>query len=137
MNVIRIHPEEVDYDMLRIKTWLTGAVARGHGEMEVSDYIDWLKSGKFQGWAITDGHYWIGFCITEIVEYPRITVCRIVSLAGLDMFSWKDLLHERMQQFAKEQGCKRIETVARPGFFRALRHLGVKVMYWVISQEVK
>lgn len=78
------------------------------------DVLDAVKSGKAQFFSIGDS-----CVITEIVDYPQKSVCRIW-LAGGNM---DELLEaeKHIASLAKEHGCDGMEIIGRKGWQRVLK----------------
>ena len=120
-----------------VRPWLEEVTKYGHGEMNTEDMLEWLELGKYQCWIVADVKDWVAVALTEVVEYPRMCTLKVIALGGKGLKNWRVQLNAKLQEFAKDQGCTRIDSAARPGFARMLRRAGVKPLYLVIGQEVK
>lgn len=92
-----------------------------------------------------DGQLWlcykegriIGSGVTQIVIYPKMKVCRIITLAGTEFDSWKHLADQMIQMWAIEQGCTDMEALTRKGFVPKLQEMGFKHKYSVLHKRIK
>ena len=73
--------------------------------------------------------------VTEIVEYPQLTSCRIFLAAG-QKAELRDVLRLRVERFALEQGATRMEIIGRRGWTRVLESAGYKPASQVITKEI-
>lgn len=134
--IFRVTKEEMMERHEQVIPWLFQVYHRSHGEAHVEDFIHCVENGTYQCWAITEMGKWIGICLTEVVDYPQLSALKVIALAGSGLGRWKELLDIALLEFAREHGCRRIETVARPGFMKTLAKLGVKPAYVILIREV-
>lgn len=73
--------------------------------------------------------------ITEIVPYPRITVCKLLACTGEDAHRWVDLL-AGIEAWAKERGCGVLEPICRPGWERHLKPMGYVKTHVVLEKRL-
>jgi hypothetical protein len=73
--------------------------------------------------------------ITEIVVYPRITVCKLLACTGDDAQRWIDLLAP-LETWAKAQGCAVMEPICRPGWERQLKPAGYRKTHVVLEKSL-
>ena len=113
--------------------WIESALKHGHGEFEADDIHDALVNKDMQLWVIYEKpkNNIVLVVVTQILDYPRMKVCRIVVLGGESHLLWETKLFI-LEEWAKEQGCKRIEAYCRDGLQKKLEKLGYKKLYnWV------
>jgi len=67
-----------------------------------------------------------GAVITQIDNYPEERVLHVVLLVGKDLNSWDVGVLEKLQKFARENGCKAIEADCRPGMAKFLEKYGFR-----------
>ena len=106
-------------------------------EMSVMDIYKRLSEARMQLWLIfDDDREIISVLTTEIIEYPRKTTCRIVTLGGQDLDLWVEKLLETLEEWALENGCVAMETVCRKGFIKKLEKFGYENAYTVLVKEL-
>ena len=65
------------------------AAKKGQEEMSTKDIYNFCKDAKMQLWIVFDNNADIKAVVTtEIVNYPRKKVCRVVTLGGQEIDNW-------------------------------------------------
>jgi len=92
-------------------------------------------------WIATDETGVLGFGVLEVVEYPRRRVANILGAGGRRGFlavAINELL-PFMIDYGKTQGATVVALSGRPGWLRALRHLGGRsqrfITWWADIDE--
>ena len=76
---------------------------KSRDEMSVMDIYKRLSEARMQLWLVfDDDREIISVLTTEIIEYPRKTTCRIVTLGGQDLDLWVEKLLDTLEQWALE-----------------------------------
>lgn len=97
-----------------------------HPFMEAPDVLELLRHELASLFIAVDGNEVIGFGVLEVVKYPRRTVANILGAGGRSGFlavAIDDLLPVMMEH-GKTQGATVVALSGRPGWLRALRHIG-------------
>jgi hypothetical protein len=93
-----------------------------------------------------DGQLWVaykksgrivGAGTTEIVQYPQMKVCRIITLAGSEFDEWMEMSHQIIEAWALEQGCDGIEAFVRRGFVPKLKDIGYQFRYAWLHKRIR
>jgi hypothetical protein len=63
------------------------------------------------------------------------TNCRVMAIAGDDMAGWLHLLPD-LEAWAKAQGCKIMEPLARPGWRKLLKPYGYRMTHVLLEKEL-
>ena len=116
-------------------------IAMGNGksrdEMSVTDIYERLSEARMQLWLVfNEDKDIISVLTTEIIDYPRKTVCRIVTLGGKDLDIWVEDWLETIEAWALENDCVAMETVCRKGFIKKLERFGYENAYTVLVKEL-
>ncbi len=107
------------------------------GRYEPEDIFFAIANGQADLWvAIDDKNEIIGITVTRFWQYPRKKCLDMVFIAGDEGFSWKDPMLEMLQRWASDNGCEAIESSGRPGFSRAFRDDGYKLLWQVYELPV-
>jgi hypothetical protein len=107
------------------------------GRYEPEDIRDAIIGGLAHLWvAIGDDENIIGVTVTRFWQYPRKKCLDMVFIAGDEGFSWKDPMLNMLQHWAYDNGCEAIESSGRPGFARAFRDDGYKLLWQVYELPV-
>ena len=110
---------------------------KSRDEMSVEDIYKRLSEARMQLRLIfDDDREIISVLTTEIIEYPRKTVCRIVTLGGQELDLWVEELLNTLEEWALENGCVAMETVCRKGFIKKLERFGYENAYTVLVKEL-
>ena len=110
---------------------------KSRDEMSVEDIYKRLSEARMQLWLIfDDNREIISVLTTEIIDYPRKTVCRIVTLGGKDLDIWVQDWLETIEAWALENDCVAMETVCRKGFIKKLERFGYENAYTVLVKEL-
>ena len=111
--------------------------SKSRDEMSVMDIYKRLSEARMQLWLVfDDDREIISVLTTEIIEYPRKTTCRIVTLGGQDLDLWVEKLLDTLEQWALENNCVAMETVCRKGFIKKLEKFGYENAYTVLVKEL-
>lgn len=96
-------------------------VLRAHGCVDADDIRKMAERDAVQLWAAIDPDTGEGLAIaiTEIVDYPKRSVCKIVGLAGDQRERWEGHLAE-IESWAKERGCSLVRVFGRKGLVKML-----------------
>ena len=90
-----------------------------------------------QLWVVYDEEKQIKCALTtEVIEYPRKKVCRIVSLGGRNLDEWVERWLDILERWAEENDCDSIETYCRKGFIKKLEKFGYTNTYTVLGKEL-
>ncbi len=63
-------------------------------------------------------------------------ICHFVTAGGSEMETWADWLQPIIEEIAREQGADYLTTKGRPGWARALKHLGYEHLYTICGKKV-
>ena len=125
----------VPFDMVddfwdQVIPFVDKALEHGHGEFEAEDIHEALLSKDMQLWVIYEEpeNNIVLAVVTQIINYPKIKVCRIVTLGGESHLLWEKKLFI-LEEWARENGCVRMEAYCRDGLQRKLNKLGYEKLY--------
>jgi len=116
--------------------WTRQALKYANGEMEVKDILRGFEEGRIQVWAVLENARIVGVATTQVVDFPRIAVLRVVTLQGKNLNAWMEALLRALEQFCREHGLQRIEVVGRRGWVRKLAGLNFREVYSIVVKEV-
>jgi len=111
---------------------------KSHEEMDVHDIYFFLKEKEMQLWIVYDDKAMDeikAVVTTEIVNYPRKKVCRIVTLGGRGIDSWIHAI-STIEAWAEAQGCESMKTFCRKGFIKKLENYGYEQTYTVLGKDL-
>lgn len=132
--IIYIPSAEVPRVWEMVQGYLGKAVEYVNGEMALEDFRQDLISGRKQLWVIAENYKPKGACITEIADYPRKRIIRVLLLGGEDIKSWIGELLETGEAWARRIGAKSIEIDGRKGWVRFLKDF--RLTHYRLSKEI-
>jgi hypothetical protein len=136
MNIFPLFSKQVMDLWPLLAPFVESALKHTQGEMGSLDICERAINGAMQLWVVAERDKIQGVVVTEVIEFPNITSLRVVTLSGEGFQEWKRELDQRLEQFARVVGAKRIEAVGRPGWTRALRDLQYKPAYTIVTRAV-
>ena len=137
MEVSLVPPEFVEGLWSRIFPHLSRASEYTFGRYEPEDIFEVVVNGDAHLWiVINDEEEIIGITVTRFWQYPRKKCLDMVFIAGDEGFSWKDPMLKVLQHWAYDNGCEVIESSGRPGFSRAFKDDGYKLLWQVYELPV-
>ena len=142
MNLIRIEANAVDIIWPHVEDLLQSAINLNLGEFTIEDIKEYLLNGRMNLWVVNsqeDGT--ILAAVTEFIQYPREKRLGILLVGAkkntiLKWFKqcWQE--DSGLLSFARENGVKRFEILARDGWIRLLPKIGFKKYCTVLTREV-
>jgi len=142
MELVRIPIQELEKVWGVVEKDIKNALAYS-SQLTDSDFVyDLLKEGKFQLWILWDRkqklttNKYFGVVVTELIKRKFGKVCHIYIMTGRQRHKWQHLISE-VENFAKEEGCKMMELIARPGWQKVLNLFDYKRTHVVLEKEIK
>ena len=123
-NLIQFSKEEIDKVWPLAKELVHKACIRAGGFISEEHIKEHCKQGTMQLWmAVTDANEILCVGVTEIRDYPNYKVCDAKIVTGKRYKEWFDQI-DKVAEWAKEQGCKKMELFARPGWEKVMKPKG-------------
>ena len=142
MELVRIPIIELDKVWSLVEKDIRNALAYS-GQLTDSDHVyETAKEDKFQVWVIWDKNQkktndkYFGVVVTEIIKRKHGKVCHVYIVTGRQMSKWQHLI-SRVEEFAKDEGCKMMELIARPGWQKVYNNHGYKKTHVVLEKQIK
>lgn len=138
MIVSAVLPQDIEYVWSHIEDYMRGAAKYTHGRFEVEDIKRCLTTDRIQQlWIAYEDDKVYGAVITEIMEYPRMRVLVMHFTGGVELPKWKADMLELLQRFARDNGCKTIESIGRAGWKKVFKNDGFKsnTMFYELPVE--
>ena len=142
MELVRIPIIELDKVWSLVEKDIRNALAYS-GQLTDSDYVfETAKEDKFQVWVIWDkkekqtSDKYFGVVVTEIIKKKHGKVCHVYIVTGRQMSKWQHLI-SKVEEFAKNEGCKMMELIARPGWQKVYNNHGYKKTHVVLEKQIK
>ena len=121
-ELLQFNKEEVDYIWPMAEKYIDDA-CKGHGGYNASDVKRYIREGSMQLWMANakESNKVICVCVTEIRKYPNFKVCDLRIAIGQEFHRWVDFM-DKICEWAKRNGCRKMEIFARPGWERILKN---------------
>ena len=135
MNFITgINSKTIDMVWEDCVPFISKAEKFSQAEMKAEDVYGKIKDQDMQLWVVFNEETEILAVITtELVNYPRKKVCRIVTLSGDFMDDWVEYISV-IEEWAIENNCEAMETFCRKGFKKKLETFGYDETYIVLGK---
>ena len=142
MELVQIPIQELEKVWGIVEKDIKSALAYS-SQLTDSDFVfDTLKEGKFQLLVLWDKNQkktidkYFGVVVTEIIKRKFGKVCHIYIMTGKQRTKWQHLI-TKVEDFAKQEDCKMMELIARPGWQRVLDDYGYKRTHVVLEKQIK
>lgn len=108
-------------DWAQVEPMIEDALSHSDGEMTAFDVRRFLDSGDMQLWVAKVGGKVIAAALTEIKNYPRLSVLLVHILKGDGFDDWYEPGMRMFDSYRREMGCAFIEMHGREGWMRKLK----------------
>lgn len=136
LNIRGIPSPLVDHFWKQCEPFIKRALDHSHGEMTASDIREFAKAGLVQLWVVVEGSRIVATCTSEIIIYPRLKRCRILTLAGNNSTDWAEVANIFIEKWALEQGCVGMEAITRKGLIPKLQNIGYSYKQAIMVKEL-
>jgi hypothetical protein len=142
MDWIYIPKKNINQVWVLAYPYIKEALSYSNNHHHPEHFKDLLNEGKLQLWMIwnnkaehsKDKLY--GIIVSEIIQKSIKKVCHIAIATGKNRQKWQHLI-EKLENFAKDQGCDCMELIARPGWQKILDKYNYKKTHVVLEKELK
>ena len=142
MKLIRIEQNCVEVTWPYVKEFLKKPLDMSRGERDLDNIYLCLLGGQMQLWVLGIEEEGIcGACISQLIEYPNYKVL-LVPWAGSKPHTIKKWYSyclgadSPLEQYAKEQGAKRLEYPVRAGWLKYTKEHNFEKYYTTIVKDV-
>lgn len=135
ITLLPIRSELLDDAWPHAEPWVRSAVERGATIATVEGYRAQCAARTAQLWMMIENSKAIGCGITEIYDTSKGMTCAVPILA-CDRFEALEVLFDVLEQWAKAEGCVRLEGYGRQGWVRALKPAGWRVVAVCIEKDI-
>ena len=125
MYCVKFEAEKVKEVWILVKDLIQKACEYSDGFADAENFKEWLEQGTMQLWVAWDNEKKkvICVCITEVKQYPKYKVCGCKITTGNSFKKWVNFM-DYVMEWAKEEGCRKMEIHTRPGWERILKPKG-------------
>lgn len=141
VELVNIPAEDVNEAWHHVEGDIKSALERSGNYANTNHFKNWLKQGIAQLWILWDKDVDIkekyhGVVITELIHRPLIKVCNIRIMVGKDRQKWQHHI-KIIEEFAKSNGCDKMELIARPGWEKVLHQYNYYKSHVVLDKYLK
>jgi hypothetical protein len=145
MEVILLTPKQVVDHWRTIEPAIASALKSSVGESTTYDYLTWLQNPDYyQCWAVEEEGLIVNVSITKVNTYATHKSLHLITTTGINGGRWDTYkeAHHTIEDYARQQGCRRIEMYGRKGWSKILGRLNgsrnekYKEVYTVHSMEL-
>jgi hypothetical protein len=130
MHVSFIPIEHVASLWPRVEPFMEKAASYTYGRYTADDILDSIQQYDYHLWvAFEDAHNVHGAVVTRFIQYPRKKYLDLTFIGGEKALTWKEPMLKILQHWAYDNECDGIESSGRPGWARALRGDGYKMLW--------
>ena len=133
-KVFLLEAEDIDLVWKDVVPLIEKALQHAEGELVPGDIKKHLDKGDLRLWVALEGKETIAAMVTEVIQYPRKKIVRVITLAGKNMDMWYDFL-PMIEGYAIRNGCSSLEAWSRKGMARKLKDW--KHSYDIITKDLK
>ena len=133
-KVALVNSEDIELVWDEVIPLVEKALSHAEGELIPSDIRKHLDTGDLRLWVALEDKDIIASMVTEIIQYPRKKIVRVITVAGKDMSMWYDFL-PMLEGYAVRNGCSSLEAWTRKGMTRKLKDW--KHSYDIITKDLK
>ena len=133
-QVALVEAEDVDMVWDDASPLIEKALLHAEGELIPDDIKKHLDTSELRLRVALENKDVLASMVTEIVQYPRKKIVRVITLAGKDMSMWYDFL-PMLEGYAIRNGCSSLEAWTRKGMTRKLKDW--KHSYDIITKDLK
>jgi len=142
VSVIPIYPNEIDKYWGLVEFLIAEALKYSGGFANAHHIKDELKKDAMQLFIMfgedDDGENKVfGCCTTRIFQNPNYKELQPTMCTGKKMHLWVEQLRHTLEKFAKDNDCKRICLIGRPGWKKFIVNHGWKVKHYEYQKEIK
>lgn len=116
--------------------YITDALKYGVGEYTAQDIKKACESTTMQLWLFGDRKEVKGCFVTQILNYPQLSVLLVLLLGGKDFKEHKENVDDTLLRFGKENNCKYVEFFGRKGWGNFLKDLEYKEQVRMFAKEI-
>ena len=108
-----VDPQDVGKVWFRVRGLILAALKRGTNETPIEEVECLLATGLMLLWLVMDGIEIVSAGVTQLSD----GVCTLVAHGGRR----EDHLMETIENYARDEGCKKVRVIGREGWKRVLK----------------
>ena len=135
-QLIQFSKEEVTKVWPLAKELVQKACIRAGGFIDEKHIKEFCEKGTMQLWLVVgENNEVFCVCVTEVRKYPNYKVCDTKIVTGKDYKNWFNYV-DTIAEWAKKEGCRKMEIFARPGYVKMFKEKGYKATHVQVEKEL-
>lgn len=118
VELICVDPAQVGHFWPWVQEYLFSAI-RATNLSHTQSIAEAVLSGRSLLWIAWNGEKIIGAGSTELMSTDKDKICIITAWGGVDLPEWVHLV-QRVEEYAKAEGCNAVRVFGREGWIRVL-----------------
>ena len=141
VDVLWIKPKELDRYWSLVQFMITEGLQFDGNPMDVDRMRNFIATGEYQLFMMfgsDDGekHKVFGCFSTRILGLPKFKQVEVILLRGEKRELWQKEAAKMIEKLGKDNGCKRVAVLARPGWKNFLEPFGWKVKRYLYQKDL-
>ena len=141
VDVLWIKPKELDRYWSLVQFMITEGLQFDGNPMDVDQMRNFIATGEYQLFMMfgsDDGekHKVFGCFVTRILGLPKFKQVEVILLRGEKRELWQKEAAKMIEKLGKDNGCKRVAVLARPGWKNFLEPFGWKVKRYLYQKDL-
>ena len=141
VEILWIKPKELDRYWSLVQFMITEGLQFDGNPMDVDRMRNFIATGEYQLFMMfgsDDGekHKVFGCFITRILGLPKFKQVEVILLRGEKRELWQKEAAKMIEKLGKDNGCKRVAVLARPGWKNFLEPFGWKVKRYLYQKDL-
>jgi len=135
--ILPIQAEDLDLYWPFVIEYISSALEHTDGEITLSEIHAAIANQTRQLWIIKHNSEYIAAIVTQIYSYDgsNLKIGEVTMAGGSQHDIW-DHFTDVVGEWFKEQGCKFIDIIGRPGWQRLYRDRGFRTAYVQLRKEL-
>ncbi len=106
----------------QVQPFIAAALEYAGGRQTEKTIADALLKRTMQLWTVSDNGTVLSAFVSHLINYPTgLRACNVVVLGGVAYKKWLDQARIVIREWAKSEGCHKIEMTGRPGWEKILK----------------
>jgi ribosomal protein L5 len=120
--------EALESQKTAVSPYVDSFVERANGRFDSEDVFERIKEGFWSLWIVHEKFEIRAVLMTQIIKYPKLKELQIIMCVGENHKDWYHLVN-KMKDFARSSGCKKIVAITRPGWEKVMKEFEKSHVY--------
>lgn len=132
-----IPPDLIDQVWEQAAPYLQESADLSRGRYLLSDIRQKIEQSEWHLWVVFEpGPHVVAAITSSFAYYPQAKALQGQFLGGTRLAEWRDMFCDTFDRWAKDNGCRFIEFVGRPGWVRALAPNGYEERFRIYYRDL-